>query len=139
MFGSSTTPFGTGSGFGTGTSKFFFLHISNQSVYKMILTSHDQRSTCNTRQCLLHNFHFSLLSFKSENTICHGFCMIAFKYGFSTVVYLFVIAKNRVTFITRPSLDFHHGCCQCSLRPMVRSFQARSFHLTVRSFNNIYC
>ena len=137
MFGSSTTPFGTGTGFGTGTSKFFFLHISNQSVYKMILTS--QRSTCNTRQCLLHNFHFSLLSFKSEKTICHGFCMIAFKYGFSTVVYLFVIAKNRVTFITRPSVDFHHGCCQCSLRPMVRSFQARSFHLTVRSFNNIYC
>ena len=39
MFSSSATPFGTGSGFGTGTSKLFFLFISNQSVYKMFLTS----------------------------------------------------------------------------------------------------
>lgn len=37
MFGSSTTPFGTGTGFGTGTSKLFFPYISNQSVYKNVI------------------------------------------------------------------------------------------------------
>ena len=59
-----------------------------------------QVSGCNTLLCLLRNFHFSLLSFKSEKIICHGFCMIAFRYGFSTVVYLCVVVENRVTFIT---------------------------------------